>query len=469
MKIQMTFLLSIMFFLTHAQVTIIVDSVPAYTPEQDELYIVGSFNNWNPGDTNYKLQLNENNLPEIVLNGFSEGTTIEYKFTRGSWDTVEKGSDGEEISNRTFTFSNGETVRAKIYNWADNTNSGGGGGNDNSTAAENVIVMDENFYIPQLDRYRRIILYLPPDYDNSQNAYPVLYMHDGQNLFDVLTAYAGEWEVDETLNALAAEGYTVPIVVGIDNSQHRADEYLPYYNPNFAGGEGDEYAAFITETLKPHIDANYRTLPDRENTGIMGSSLGAVISLYAAVRYQEVFSKAGLFSPAYWANYDQIWGFLKEEGNRKDIHFYQNIGQHEGDQYIQPMYQMQDSLNALGFQNVSSKIIEDGQHNEATWAADFAEAYLWLYNTGTSNTESIKKNARFRIYPNPTNNFLKIVTETDSDRYRISITDMAGKLQMEVKDVTKKEIDIRALKSGIYFIRIHTDKASCIERFIKVQ
>ncbi|MCK5777105.1 MAG: hypothetical protein KAH25_13055, partial [Bacteroidales bacterium] len=181
--------------------------MPDNTPAEDFIYIVGDFNDWDPGDPNYRLEKNDEEDWFIVMPEMGNGSQIQFKFTRGDWDTVEKGASGEEIPNRIFTFGNGETQEYDILNWADQ---GGGGGS--STAADNVSIMDENFYMPQLDRNRRIWIYLPPDYETSGETYPVLYMHDGQNLFDQYTSFSGEWEVDESLNNLANEGIQVPIV-----------------------------------------------------------------------------------------------------------------------------------------------------------------------------------------------------------------------------------------------------------------
>ncbi|MCF8398713.1 MAG: T9SS type A sorting domain-containing protein [Bacteroidales bacterium] len=462
MKKLFTLLLILGFLSLQAQVTFIVDSLPDYTPPEDDLYIAGDFNGWNAGDPAYMMQKNAQDLWEITLNGFSNGETIEFKFTRGDWATVEKDPKGEEMENRSFTFGNGETVYVKIYNWADNN---GGGG---STAAENVTIMDEDFYMPQLDRYRRIWVYLPPDYEDSQDHYPVLYMHDGQNLFDVETSFLGEWEVDETLNDLADQGYQVPIVVGIDNDgQHRANEYLPYYNPNFAGGEGDEYMAFIVETLKPHIDENYRTLDDRENTGIMGSSLGGVISLYGALKYQDVFSKSGPFSPAYWANYDSLWPFISETGLQQDIRFYQNAGEYEGWQYIDRMYQMEDSLNIQGFQNVSSKVIEGGDHNEETWAGDFADAYLWLFNTYATKLEEKSKTKPLQIFPNPVRDQVRIKTDVHMKGVSVMIFGITGNLKMKTNTDLTDGINVSGLPPGIYLLRLRSEEQTYTGRFVK--
>ncbi len=135
--------------------------------------------------------------------------------------------------------------------------------------------------------------------------------------------------MDETLNKLAAQGKNVPIVVGIDNGGgDRIGEYTPWSNPQYGSGNGDKYMEFIVETLKPYIDQHYSTLPDRENTGIMGSSLGGLISQYSSLKYQGTFSKAGLFSPSYWFS-DSIWTFTQETGKQYAMRFYQLCGTNE--------------------------------------------------------------------------------------------------------------------------------------------
>jgi predicted alpha/beta superfamily hydrolase len=306
-----------------------------------------------------------------------------YKFTRGSWDTVEKGAGGEEIANRTFTFGNGETVNVVILNWADN------GVGATSTAAENVAVMDEDFFIPQLNRNRRIWIYLPPDYVTSGDNYPVMYMHDGQNLFDVLTSYSGEWEVDETLNFLASQGTKVPIVVGIDNGEtYRIDEYTPWSNLQYGGGEGELYIRFIIETLKPYIDQHYRTFSDRNNTALMGSSLGGLISHFGALQYQDVFSKVGIFSPSYWFS-DSVWLFTSQTGKQQEMKIYQLCGTLEGGNTVSDMLRMNDTLVKSGFQQteIFNKVVTGGQHNEEFWRTNFSEAFLWLFGYGSSGID----------------------------------------------------------------------------------
>jgi len=170
-----------------------------------------------------------------------------------------------------------------------------------STAGAGVSVWPDRLSMPGLGRDRSIRMYLPPGYATSTKRYPVPYMHDGQNLFDAATSYAGEWAVDETLDAIAKSQGLELIVVGIDNgAEKRMTELNPWDHPRFGQGEGRQYMDFIVQVLKPMVDAKYRTLPGRESTGVMGSSMGGLISLYAIPQYPQVFSKAGIFSPAYW-------------------------------------------------------------------------------------------------------------------------------------------------------------------------
>ena len=467
MKAILVFFLTVMTISAQSQVTFTLASIPDYTPESDQIYIAGSMNGWNPGDAQYALQKNDSDIWEITINGYSDGETIEFKFTRGSWETVEKGTEGEEISNRSFTFGNGETVEITIHNWADNN-----GNTGNSTAAENVHIVSDAFNMPQLDRNRRIWIYLPPGYEESQKNYPVIYMHDGQNLFDTQTAFMGEWEVDETLNDLASRGYNVPIVVGIDNGgNHRANEYLPYFfEPLNAGGEGDEYMVFIVETLKPYIDNEYRTLPGRESTGIAGSSFGGVISFYGALKYQDVFSKCAPFSPAYWANHETLLADLAETGLQHDVRFYQNAGENEGDQYIQPMHQMEEALNNEGFNNTISTVIAGGGHNEATWAGDFENAYLWLFPEYATATTNIYDDASYwqpQVYPNPVKDFLSIRFSDQIPVSSVRIIGIDGQLVKEC-DSTLQNIHVGDLEPGLYYISVHSDISNVVKGFIKL-
>ena len=165
---------------------------------------------------------------------------------------------------------------------------------------------------PQLDNRRDILVYLPPSYERSDRRYPVLYMHDGQNLFDNATSYAGEWRVDETMESLSREEGLEAIVVGIPNmGVRRLDEYSPFVVPRYGGGLGDLYLAFMVNSLKPLIDSHFRTRPEKQHTGIMGSSMGGLISLYAFFRYPTVFGFAGVMSPSLWFAQGAIFPYVE--------------------------------------------------------------------------------------------------------------------------------------------------------------
>ena len=440
-----------------AQLTINVTSVPPSTPQGDEIYIAGNFNNWNPGHASYVLTNNGNGTYSIT---FTPATgTIEYKFTRGSWATVEGNSSGGYIPNRTFNYTGGVlNTDVVIAGWE------GSGGNH--TAAPNVMILDEDFYMPQLDRTRRIWLYLPPDYDSTSKRYPVLYMHDGQNLFDTYYSFAGEWEVDESMNELFDNGDYGAIIVGIDNGgSERINEYSPWVNPAYGGGDGELYAQFIVATLKPYIDAHYRTLPDREFTAIAGSSLGANISIYTGIEYQEIFSKVGIFSPAFWFS-DSIYQHVVDEGVYETMRIYFVAGDNESSTIIEDMQAMFDTLAfaGLGVNNMQFVHHADGAHSEWYWAREYPDAYEWLFD------ELILKDhaplvVKHFIYPNPADKFINIQSEEKNIPYTIYSAQGRVVLSAVAKE---SKINISSLPSGFYFVEIRPGKnESYISRFIK--
>jgi len=247
------------------------------------------------------------------------------------------------------------------------------------TAQPNVQVLAP-MMIPGLNRQRTVRLYLPPGYADSKERYPVLYMHDGQNLFDAATSFAGEWEVDERLNSLAQTRPLELIVVGIDNGgDHRALELAPFDNAN-GKAEGDAYLAFIVDVVKPYIDAHYRTKSGRADTGIMGSSFGGLISHYAICRYPDVFGRAGLFSPSYWYT-APIYAYTMTHPPRVDTRLYFYAGGREGAHMVEDMQRMVTQLRTQGFPEalLSVRVAEDARHNESAWRAEFPRAVEWLF------------------------------------------------------------------------------------------
>ena len=250
------------------------------------------------------------------------------------------------------------------------------------TATENVKIISEKFEIPQLKTTRRIWIYLPKDYETSHKKYEVMYLQDAQNLFDDATSYAGEWQVDETLNKIFEKTGKSLIVVGIDNGgEKRIEELSPYKNAKYGGGNGDNYVKFIVETLKPFIDKNYRTKPQRKFTTIGGSSLGSLISVYAAVKYPETFGKVLAFSSAFWFNAKEMNEFISSSKvNLKQQKYYFIQGKHEDEDMEEQTKRVIENLKSKNVKpkNIFLKIDEDGKHNEMYWRREFEGAVLWL-------------------------------------------------------------------------------------------
>ena len=261
-----------------------------------------------------------------------------------------------------------------------------------STALPGVKLLPTELDMPGLERKRQVRLYLPPGYATSGKRYPVLYMHDAQNLFDNATSYAGEWKVDETMDALSKSGELELIVVGIDNGQaKRMTELNAWSSPRFGTAEGEQYMDFIVKVLKPIIDKDYRTLPDRANTAIMGSSMGGLISHYAINQYPNVFSKAGVFSPAYWTA-TPVYDFVAAKPVPKDARVYMLMGSEEGESMV-PDAQRMAALMAKTehpANNLTFKVVPGAKHNEGFWSGEFREAVLWMFAPGAASIAAAK-------------------------------------------------------------------------------
>lgn len=242
---------------------------------------------------------------------------------------------------------------------------------------------------PQLRNYRDLLVALPPGYAGGEGRHPVVYMHDGQNLFDPATSYAGDWGILETLDALAGEG-VAPIVVGIPNiGRRRRYEYSPFRDIIHGGGGGDRYLAFVVETVKPLVDASFRTLPERSHTVIAGSSLGGLISLYGLYRYADVFGAAGLLSPALWFAGGAVLRFVEELAHLAIGRVHLDVGTGEGDDAVREVRRLRDLLLAAGHAEGRdlSYIEEKGaEHDEAAWGRRFRTAVPFLLGAGTALT-----------------------------------------------------------------------------------
>ena len=236
---------------------------------------------------------------------------------------------------------------------------------------------------PYLPRTRRIWLYLPRSYFTDLNKYyPVLYAHDGQNLFDQATSFSGEWGMDKSLNKLQQE----IIVVGIDNGgTERINELTPFPNKEYGGGQADAYLDFIVKKLRPYINTNFRTKPERENTAILGSSLGGLCSFYAALRHEDIFGLIGIFSPSFWFS-DEIYTYTEKyifQNSPPRLYFV--AGQYESTTMVSDMEHIINILKHTTpeYRNDKTKLNEvispDGQHQEWFWGREFPYAIQWLF------------------------------------------------------------------------------------------
>lgn len=336
----------------------------------DSLFVAGNFNGWNPGLSNYCFSQTDSGN-SILLTGIAKGL-MEYKITRGAWPKVECASNGASINNRIAQINSDTTLTITIEAWADDIP----GRPPVSTRTKNVFVLDTAFYMPQLNRKRRIWVYLPENYAFTNKRYPVLYMHDGQNLFDALTSSFGEWGVDEMMDTVKLRKQC--IIVGIDHGDSkRLTEYNPYKS-KFGEGEGDAYVDFLVHTLKPQIDQRFRTKTDAANTSIAGSSMGGLISLYAVLKYPKVFGNAGVFSPAFWIAPELSKKIESISSFQQAVYFV--CGELEGDQMTKDMRQLYLLLKQKGLKRAVYKQVKDGQHNERFWQTEMDDFYEWLFN-----------------------------------------------------------------------------------------
>ncbi len=238
------------------------------------------------------------------------------------------------------------------------------------------LVVLPSVHSPELDNRRDLYIYVPAAPARGDSRYPVIYMQDGQNLFDPALSFAGTWGVDEALSWASRRGLDA-IVVGIPNmGDARIAEYDPFM------GTGDRYLDFVTHTVKPIVDAQFPTLPDRGHTGIAGSSMGGLISLYAFFRYSESFGFAAALSPSLWfadgALLDLVARVPRATGGGR---LYLDVGMREGEQTVALGRRLRDLLLAKGYEGGRDfRWVEDkdGVHHESAWGRRFREALPFL-------------------------------------------------------------------------------------------
>ncbi len=245
----------------------------------------------------------------------------------------------------------------------------------------------ENFASVLLNNQRPLIVYLPPDYGHAiERLYPVLYLHDGQNVFDSATAFLGqEWEVDETAQQLIEADEIEPlIIVGVYNTgEQRINEYTPTRDERRqAGGQADLYGRFLIEEVKPFIDRRYRTLAGAETTGLGGSSLGGLVTLHLGLKHSHVFGKLIAMSPSVWWDRGVILREVEALRIKPATRVWLDMGTREGPNLLSQARLLRDALIAQGWQlktDLHYLEARGARHTESAWARRVAPALKFLF------------------------------------------------------------------------------------------
>ena len=346
------------------------------TDEDDArpIYISGNFNNWRTQDKDFMMHKIKDNLYHFQFrNDFEYPEELLYKFTKGDWSEVEIDAQGNRTENRStknFLGIKNDYVAKWRRNWLPFKQS----------YLPQVLLISDEFEIPQLNKTRKVWALLPHDYDSSKDSYPVMYLQDAQNLFNEEAPY-GNWEIDKKLAVMAEYKIGKIIIIAIE---HAEEERIREYNVGktiLGKGQGKQYLKFITETLKPFVDTNFRTKPERQHTGIGGSSMGGLISVFCGLIYPKVYGKLMIFSPSLWVVPKLT--IDSENENNDDTKIYLYAGGEESENLIEQVKNFKNNMIASEFvkdkMKINLSINLEGKHNETYWSDEFPKAIEWLY------------------------------------------------------------------------------------------
>jgi predicted alpha/beta superfamily hydrolase len=346
---------------------------PASTPSGARVFIAGNqpaLGNWDPGKIALRQQ---NDSLWSFAQKFPKGLLVEFKITRGGWNAEAMYKSGVIPDNTRFVVRADTAIVIRPVAWSDLAFKTTGG-------ITGTVKYYRALKSPKLRHPRDVIVWLPPSYEkNKSRRYPVLYMHDGQNIIDPSTSFGGrDWHVDEVADSLMrAQKMEDLIVVGIYNTPDRTPEYSD-------SELGRAYAAFVMHELKPMIDSAFRTKPDAKNTAVMGSSMGGLISFLFAWWHPEVFSKAGCLSSAFLWDDNKILKEVKNyNGAKKPIRIYLDDGSEGLEAQLKPGYdEMVALLQEKGYKPGSDlEYFYDigAAHNEPAWAKRVWRPLLFMF------------------------------------------------------------------------------------------
>ena len=273
--------------------------------------------------------------------------------------------------------------------------------------------------------------------------------------------------IDETLNNLHSKGDFGAIVIGIDNGgADRINEYTPWVNAKYGGGQGNVYVQFIVETLKPYIDNNYRTLPEAKNTVLGGSSLGGLISIYGVCAYPQIFGKVLNFSPAYWINENDLNSYIQNQTIDLSTHkIYTVAGKNESPTITTEINLIQDKLlnKNLPLNRSLIKIDADGTHSEAYWKREFGAAYLWLFSDENLSIPNFQKK-RLNVIGNSNTIWAEGL---DNENEVFTIYDLSGKILESIVLKNGKNDLKNNYSEGIYILKSNNNHYHSTKLYFK--
>jgi predicted alpha/beta superfamily hydrolase len=347
------------------------------TNQDDErpVFISGNFNNWLTQDKQFQMiKVGKGLYHYIFSTDFIYPEELLYKFTRGDWSEVEIDKYGNRTENRSCKQHQGirkEHVAKWRHNWLP----------FKKNFLPKVHLVSDEFEIPQLNKTRKVWALLPHDYDTTTERYPVMYLQDAQNLFNEKAQY-GNWEIDKKLAVMAEYKIGKIIVIAVEHADNERILEFNVGNTVLGAGQGKKYIRFLTDTLKPFVDANFRTKTEREFTGIGGSSMGGLVSIFSGIMYPEVFGKLMIFSPSLWVVPKIKLSFLDlDESEETRIYLY--AGGDESATMVDHVKNFKKRL--LKKDSLKDKMMirlsinEQGKHNERYWSDEFPKAIEWLF------------------------------------------------------------------------------------------
>ncbi|MFL5353734.1 alpha/beta hydrolase [Archangium sp.] len=361
----------------HATVSFDV-TVPADTPAEVVVTVVGSDVSLG-GEKAPGFRLRRQGSHYTGSLRLAVGEDVSFDLWQEDLWAPELSAEGSPVPRHSFRVEGDMTVNATVARWG-----APGRGPPLPQGLTGLLRYHRGVSSRFLTRTRDVIVYLPPDYfDSPDRHYPVLYMHDGQNLMDGSTANSGEWHVDETAEQLIQSGQVEPlIIVGVYNTPDRIAEYTQKPDPEYpSGGNADAYGRFLVEELKPMIDARYRTRPAPEDTGLAGSSLGGLVSLYLGLKYPGTFTRLGILSPSvWWADHD-IVKQVQALDSRPPLRLWVDIGTKEDTDAVHDTEMLVNALTAKGWTSSDLKYVEvqGAAHNEGAWSSRFGDVLKYLF------------------------------------------------------------------------------------------